>query len=246
LPFLPSSCAFCLQGLKRPVIFTGSQRPLGETRSDARSNLVGAVELATHDIPEVGIFFNSVLWRAVRTVKTSVWQYNAFESPNCGPLAEVGVDLVIHDRVRRSQEPTTYAGAFDPRVVCFELHPGFQPGILDVVTSSHARGVVLRAFGSGNVPSDVDQALPPAIERAVKRGVPVIIVSQVLRGGADLSLYACGTAAAKAGALDGGDLTTPAAVVKLMWGLHAGLDVDGMRELFVTSLRGEGGPARSA
>ncbi|MEW5854594.1 MAG: asparaginase [Myxococcota bacterium] len=244
MAYTASACAFRLEGLRKPVIFTGSQRPLGETRSDARSNLVGAVELATQDVPEVGIFFNSRLLRAVRTVKSDVWQYDAFTSPNCGPLAEVGVDLVIRSNVRQPTQPFALRGAFESRVACLELHPGFEPSILDAVVGAGMHGMVLRAFGSGNVPI-IDHALPPAIRRAVARNVPVVIVTQVMRGGADLALYECGLRARDAGAIDGADLTTPAAVVKLMWALGEAPGMDAVRATFAQDLRGEGGPLAS-
>lgn len=245
MAYTATAVAFQLQGLKKPVVFTGSQRPLGEVRSDARANLVGALELATHDIPEVGVFFNSRLFRGVRTVKSNVWQYDAFESPNCGPLAEVGVDLVIRSLVRRSIERFAVVGSFEPRVACLELHPGLEPTLLDAMIAAGMRGLVVRAFGSGNVPI-LDGGLPPAIRRATARNVPVVVVSQVPQGGVDLSLYECGLRARDAGAIDGGDLTTPAAVVKLMWALSESPDVEAVRKVFLTDFRGEGGPRRPA
>lgn len=245
MAFTASAVAFQLEGLQKPVVFTGSQRPLGEVRSDARANLVGAVELATQPIPEVGIFFNSRLFRGVRAIKSSVWQYDAFTSPNCGPLAEVGVDLVIHPIVRRSAGPFRLAGSFESRVACLELHPGMEPSLLDALVAAGLRGLVLRAFGSGNVPI-LEGGLPPAIRRATARNVPVVIVSQVAEGGVDLSLYECGLRARDAGAIDGGDLTTPAAVVKLMWALAENPDADAVRHVIATDYRGEGGPRRPA
>jgi len=152
----------------------------------------------------------------------------------------VGVDLVIHDRVRRPSSPFKLAGGFESRVVCLELHPGFHPAILDSLVQNGVRGLVLRAYGSGNVPVVADLSLVPAIERAVKAGIAVVIVSQVQRGGVDLSLYESGAHARSAGAVDGGDLTTSAAVVKLMYALQGG-GVEHVRALFGQDLRGEGG-----
>ncbi|MBI5494770.1 MAG: asparaginase [Deltaproteobacteria bacterium] len=243
MAYTASACAFLLEGLRKPVVFTGSQRPLGQVRSDARSNLVGAVEMATQDIPEVTVFFDSKLLRGVRTVKSDVWGYAAFDSPNFPPLAEAGVDLLIRpDRVRRPAGPRRLAAGFSAPVACLEVTPGFAPALVEAAVDAGARGLVLRAFGSGNVP-DQDGAVPPAIGRVVQRGVPVVLVTQAWRGGADLHLYECGQRALDAGAVDGGDLTTPAAVVKLAWLLTAGRDVEGVRAAFAQDLRGEGGMA---
>lgn len=240
MAYSASACAFLLDGKHAPVVFTGSQKPLGETRSDARANLVGAVEMACQDIPEVGIFFNSSLLRGVRTAKSSVWQFDAFRSANLGPLAEAGVDLVVHPHVRRPQHPLELTGGFAEGVVTLHVHPGMDAGVLDaVLAAGRVRGFVLRAFGAGNLPVE-DGLWPAAIARAVAAGVPVVVVSQVPHGGVDLGWYECGQRAQEAGAVDGGDLTTPAAVVKLMWGLHQGLDVAGIRHLFATDVRGEG------
>jgi L-asparaginase len=240
MAYTASACAFALQGLRKPVVFTGSQRPLGEVRSDARSNLVGSVEMATQDIPEVGIFFDSRLFRGVCTVKSDVWQYDAFHSPNCLPLATVGVDLKVASHVRRPSSPPSWSGGFKEDVVCLELVPGFNPAFLDALVQAGARGVVLRAFGSGNVPS-LGREVPEAVQRVVRQGVPVVVVTQVWKGGVDLRLYECGQRVLDAGALDGGDLTTPAAVVKLMWALHQGADAAQVAGLFGRDLCGEGG-----
>lgn len=240
MAYTASALAFLLEGRHGPVVFTGSQKPLGETRSDARGNLVGAVEMACQDIPEVGIYFDSRLFRGVRTLKTSVWQFDAFESPNLEPLARAGVDLIIHDHVRRPQGPLRLHGGFTEGVVTLQLHPGLDARVLDaLVGSGQTRGIILRAFGAGNLPVE-DGMWPAAIRRAVQARVPVVVVSQVPHGGVDLGWYECGQRTRDAGAADGGDLTTPAAVVKLMWGLHQGLDVEGIRALYQQDLRGEG------
>lgn len=239
MPYTASACSFLLEGRHKPIIFTGSQKPLEHTRSDARGNLVGAVEVASLDVPEVGIFFDSKLLRAVRTLKSSVWEFEGFASPNLGPLVEAGVDLVVHPHLRRPAGPVRMTGGFAPGVVCLQLHPGMDAAVLDALGTPEVRGVVLRAFGTGNLPAE-DGRWPQAIARAVGRGVPVVVVSQVPHGGVDLSRYECGQQARDAGAVDGGDLTTPAAVVKLMWGLHEGLDVERIRALFARDLRGEG------
>jgi len=240
MAYTASACAFMLEGLQKPVVFTGSQRPLGEVRSDARANLVGALEMATQDIPEVSIFFNSRLLRAVRTVKSSVWANDAYESPNCPPLAEAGVDLMVASHVLRQPGPPRLTGGFEPDVACLEMHPGFNPGLLAAVVGAGAKGIVIRAFGSGNVPG-LDRAVPPAMGHVVRLGVPVVVVTQAWRGSVNLRLYECGQQALDAGAVDGGDMTTAAALVKLMWGLRQAAGAQGVRELFARNLRGEVG-----
>lgn len=220
MAYTASGLSFLLEGLDRPVILTGSQRPLGEIRSDARMNLVNAVELATRDVPEVAIGFGPHLLRGNRTTKVDVWRYDAFESPNHPPLARIGLGVELSGAVRRpSSAPMTVRGAMDPRVVCLRLTPGLPGGaIVGAARGGGARGVVLTAYGSGNVPT-ADPSVLGALEALRDDGVPVVLTSQSLRGGVDPTLYECGQAALARGAIPAGDMTVEAAVTKLMWAL---------------------------
>ena len=221
MAYTASALSFLLEGLDRPVILTGSQRPLGEIRSDARMNLVNAVELATLDVPEVAVCFGPHLLRGNRTTKVDVWRYDAFESPNHPPLARIGLGVELSGAIRRPPAggAPRVRGALESRVLCVRLTPG-MPGsaLVGAVRASDAQGLVVTAYGSGNVPTE-DPSVLGAFETLRDAGIPVVLTSQSLRGGVDPTLYECGQAALARGAIPAGDMTVEAAVTKLMWAI---------------------------
>jgi L-asparaginase len=222
MAYTSAALSFALAGLDRPVVLTGSQRPLGQIRSDARRNLVDAVDLATRDIPEVGVCFDGRLLRGNRATKGDAWSYTAFASPNCPPLARLGLDVEIAGHVRRPREPFTVDARFDPRVAVSFVTPGMDPRLVERLGTADAeegaRGVVLAAFGVGNVPLRV-RSVAAAVRRLVDGGVTVLVVTQAHAGAVDLALYENGLALRDAGALSGGDMGVEAAVAKLMHAL---------------------------
>jgi len=215
MAYTASALAFLLPGLDRPVVLTGAQRPLFEVRTDARTNLVDACHIATLPVPEVGIAFASKLLRGCRATKLDAWGLDAFNSPLCQPLVELGLGVMIAAHVL----PPRAAGAFDPRidphVLCVRVFPGLNPALIEHALDSGVHGIVLEAYGIGNVPAQ-QSSLVPVIAKATAMQVPVVIVSQCPRGGVDLHKYAGSSAAADAGAISGGDMTTEAALTKLM------------------------------
>ena len=217
-----SALSYALRGLDRPVVLTGSQRPLGEVRTDARRNLIDAVDLATRDLPEVGICFDGELLRGNRATKGDAFSYAAFSSPGCAPLARMGIDVEIAYHVRPPSLPFACVPRFDPRVAVVWATPGMPPDQLDRLLSAGdgdaPRSVVLAAFGTGNVPHRV-RPLAPSVRRAVDAGATVLVVSQARQGAIDLGLYESGAALADAGALSGGGMGLEAATVKLMHAL---------------------------
>lgn len=237
-----SALSFALDGLDRPVILTGSQRPLGEVRTDARRNLVDAVDLATRDVPEVGVCFDGRLLRGNRATKGDAWSYAAFASPGCPPLARLGIDVEIAPHVRRPTRPFRCLGHFDPRVAVLHVTPGMGAHHLARLLDGETRGVVLAAFGVGNVPLG-PRPLPGVVAEAVRAGITVMVVTQSHAGGVDLGRYRNGAALAAAGALSGGDMSTEAAVVKLMHALalHPD-DAEARAAYLLADVAGERGP----
>jgi L-asparaginase len=231
MAYTAAALSFALGGLDRPVVLTGSQRPLGEIRTDARRNLVDAVDLATREIPEVGICFDGRLLRGNRATKGDAWSYGAFASPGCPPLARLGLDVEIGAHVRKPARPFSVDARFDARVVVYWVLPGLSPSTLHQVAEG-ARGVVLAAFGVGNVPTRVN-ALAPEVARLVERGVSVLVVTQARAGAVDFSLYESGVKLAEAGAISGGDLLLEAATVKLMHALAVHPDDDAARAKYL-------------
>lgn len=243
MAYTASALAFLLPGLDRPVVLTGAQKPLTDVRTDARANLVDACHLATLAIPEVGIAFDSKLLRGCRATKVDAWGMSAFGSPACPPLAELGLGVhlgshVLAPRARRDFDPR-----LEPRVLAVRTFPGLDPKLLHGAIASGVRGIVIEAFGAGNVPLR-ENSLIPVIESARALDVPVVIVSQCTRGSVDLSRYEGGAAAARAGAIGAGEMTAEAALTKLMVALGRAGDqgrVCAAREAFSTAWAGEMG-----
>lgn len=214
--YTASALSFMLQGLSKPVILTGSQRPLAQIRSDARSNLISSLELATYPICEVAIFFGRYLYRGNRTVKISSTHYDAFTSPNYPHLAEVGLDISLTGPLLSAGNSLKYEHQFDNRVFSFHFHPGMDVHHLNYLISSPIRALVIGALGAGNLAIS-ENSLLPWIRKSTEAGKIVVISSQSPYGRVDLNLYQCGDLVRQAGGLSCGDMTLPATVVKLMF-----------------------------
>lgn len=239
LAFTASALSFMLTGLDKAVVLTGSQRPLGEIRSDARLNLVDAVVSALRGPKEVTICFDSHLYRGNRTRKVKVAEYDAFESPNHPVLGVLGVDARFQPGLPRKGGRVLKAG-LNPRVFLLKVFPGLDPQI-PLAILPHVDGLVVEAYGAGTVPVDesLGRSLRPLLAAARKRKVPLVFVSQAYRNGVDLTLYESGEIALSEGAISGGDMTPSAALVKLMHAL-AQLDTpDQIRRYIERSVAGE-------
>jgi len=239
LAYTASALSFLLPGLRRPVVLTGSQRPLGEVRSDARLNLIDAVTSALRGPAEVTVCFDSHLFRGNRTLKVKVADYDAFASPNFPPLGTLGVHTHFQPGLRPKGRPRVLA-ALEPRVFLLKVFPGLNPS-LPLALLPQVRGLVVEAYGAGNVPVDgsTGRSLLPLFRAARARGVPVLVVSQAPRSAVELGLYEGGAAIREEGAMDGGDLTVPAAVTKLMCGLALYSGAQALRRYLETSVAGE-------
>lgn len=241
MAYTASALAFLLPGLDKPVVFTGAQRPLVEVRTDARANLVDACLLATMPIPEVGVAFGSKLLRGCRAVKLDAWAMTAFGSPGCAPIAELGVTVEIAPHVLPRRTPQPFDARIEPRVLAVRVFPGLDPRLLRGALRAGVRGVVLEAYGSGNIPR-LENSLVPALEEASARDIPVVIVSQCARGAVELARYEGSAAAQRVGAIGAGTMTAEAAVAKLMvaLGRAEGMRVEAAREAFAKPWAGEG------
>jgi L-asparaginase len=166
-------------------------------------------------IPEVGVVFSSRLYRGCRVMKMDAWGMNAFGSPGCATLAELGLGVQVAPHVLPPRSIAPFDPRIEPRVLAVRTFPGLDPTLLHGALASGVRGIVIEAFGSGNVPR-LDRSLVPVIEAASARDVPVVIVSQCPRGAVDLEAYKGGLAALDAGAIGAGDMTAEAALTKLM------------------------------
>ncbi len=244
MAYTASALAFMMEGLGKTVILTGSQVPLCRPRNDALENLVSSLILAAdHCIPEVGLFFGSRLFRGCRAVKVNCSGFDAFASPNLPPLAETGTEIVVRRELVRwpregTRGPLTLQERIDPHVGVLWLFPGITGAIVRNFLAPPLKGVVLESFGVGNGPVN-DRDFVAALAEASERGVVLVDCTQCLVGEVRIGDYATGAGMARAGALSGGDMTTEAALTKLMVLFGRGCSAAEVRELVGRDLRGE-------
>lgn len=225
MAYSASALSFMFRGLQKPVIFTGAQLPIGAIRTDARENLLTAIEIAsakradgTAVVPEVCIYFNYRLLRGNRARKVHSVHFYAFESDNYPLLAEAGVEILYnHQAVKRAapDEKLRYYREFSEQVFVLKIFPGMSRAIVEALLSlKDLRGVVLETFGSGTAPSF--PWFREAVEKATAAGVIILNVSQCNGGKVVQDRYATGKWLAQTGVISGGDITTEAALAKLM------------------------------
>jgi len=240
MAYTSSALSFLLPSFGKPVVVTGSQIPIGRTRSDGRQNLIGALEVAVRtDVPEVSLLFGEVLLRGNRATKMDAAGLDAFESPRCPPLATIGVEIDVNATVVRQLqgEPGLMAGRLG-KVAAVQLFPGFSASILANLCKPPLQGLVLEAYGAGNGPSKDGEFLA-AIESATAQGIVVVVVTQCVRGSVQPGAYETGSALMRAGAVPGFDMTAEAALTKLAVLLGQGLGAMRVAEMMQRDLAGE-------
>lgn len=238
MAYTASALSFMLLDFPKPIILTGAQSPLANIRNDARSNLINAVEIATTDLQEVGIFFGIHLFRGNRASKISTSSYNAFTSPNFPPLAEVGMDINFHISFKKSRKKFKPFFDFYPSVMTLRVIPGFSHSYLESILDSYVKGIIIEGYGAGNVPIG-EESLLPFIEEAVKRNKVVAITTQCFHGRVSLDRYQCGQSAMNLGAISCSDMTKETSIVKLMYLLGKYKSLSTIKRLFMQNIAGE-------
>ena len=244
MAFTASALSFMVDPLGKPVVLTGAQIPLSETRTDAQSNLLTALQImgTHHDrLPGVYVYFNDRLYRGNRTTKTNADAFAAFDSPNMPPVATVGINVEVNWGLVPQRPPDELPSVMEmgtATVAAVRLFPGLKANYLETVLAPPVQGVVLECYGSGNAPN-TDAAFLNALHNASSRGGVIVSVTQPLRGTADLDLYATGRTLRDTGVVSGYDMTTEAALAKLYFLFEQGHSPENVRDLMQKNLRGE-------
>jgi L-asparaginase len=222
MAFTASALSFMLQGLSKPVIFTGAQLPISETRSDARENLITALEIAAAKsdgkatVPEVCIYFDDELLRGSRSKKVESMHFDAFESENYPPLAKAGVKIDFNSRViNQPGADLKLLSKLDPSIAILKLFPGITMSTVTAVMNIPGlKAIVLETFGAGNAPTSPE--FLKLLSDGIKKGVIILNISQCPGGMVVQGKYETSKDLQEIGVLSGGDMTTESAVTKLM------------------------------
>ena len=248
MAYTASALSYMLENLTKPVIFTGSQLPIGQLRTDGKENLITSIEIAAAKdeegharVPEVGIYFNGHLLRGNRTTKQSADEFNAFESFNFPHLVDAGVNITYHEeRILKPDwnNPMTPHIRLDNNVIIFSLFPGIREDLIrHIIHTPNLKAIVMRTFGSGNAPQR--PWLLNALKEGSKNGKVIVNISQCMQGCVEMGRYDTGFQLKEAGVVSGYDSTVESAVTKLMFLQSHYNDPEKVRDMLNRSIRGE-------
>jgi L-asparaginase len=246
MAYSASALSFMLENLNKPVILTGSQLPLGVIRTDGRENFINAIEIAsayeegTPIVPEVGLYFENQLFRGNRTYKANAENFEAFQSPNLQPLADVGVHIRYYkDRILKPNfKKLKVWTEFDENVAILKLYPGISKNLVkSILNTEGLKGIVLETYGSGNALTE-DWFLKE-IEEAIQKGIIIYNVTQCRGGSVEMGKYETSVRLANLGVIGGSDITTESAIIKLMYLLGKKFSTEEVKKWLEQPIRGE-------
>ncbi len=242
LSYSAAALSFMLENLRKPVVFTGSQLPFIEKRSDAFSNLNASIEVVLHGgLHEVAVVFNNKVYRGNRVKKRDVWDFHAFYSPNYGLLIRMGIDLIKQEDLFLPESRTPFS--IDTRICSDIISIPFFPGLdfslyLSAITSGRVKGIVIQAYGSGNIPSD-NRGLDKLFATASDKEIPMVLCSQSPAGRVNPELYDAAKQAEYYGLIGADDMTVEASVVKLMIALGRFGSLEEIKDFMKRNVSGE-------
>ncbi|MFM1877884.1 MAG: hypothetical protein RLZZ241_750 [Bacteroidota bacterium] len=247
MSYTASALSFMLENLSKPVILTGSQLPIGDLRTDAKENLITSIQLAAlrngnqSVIREVGLYFEYKLYRGNRTTKMNTEHFEAFDSPNFPPLAISGVHLNIQKEnllVPDASKSLKLHTRLNNQVGVLKLFPGMHPDwVKAIVDSNGLKALIVETFGAGNAPTA--PWLLREFKRAFEKGIILVNVTQCRGGSVLMGQYQTSSALRSVPFIDGRDITTEAALAKLMYLLGAQVSSTSFQTIFESALRGE-------
>lgn len=249
MAYSASALSFMIDGLTKPVIFTGSQLPIGVPRTDGKENLISSVEIAAAKdedghamVPEVCICFDNVLMRGNRTTKINSDNFRAFRSENCPPLAEAGISIRYNETLIRKPEDWSKKPVFhknlDTRVSILKIHPGITQQVAKgILCGQESRAVIMETYGAGNAPSR--EWFLEIVREAAGMGKILMNVTQCLAGSVNMDLYATGKCLKELGVINGYDSTTESALGKLFFLMGLSLSDEEVKARLCDNLRGE-------
>jgi len=248
MSYTSSAISFMFENLQKPIIFTGSQLPIGDLRTDAKENLITTIEIAAAKkngkpiISEVGLYFEYKLYRANRTTKINAEQFEAFTSMNYPPLAESGVHLNFNEHLLHSQkdivEKLVVRKKLDTNIAILKLFPGITKNVVEsILNIKGLKGVVLETYGAGNALTQ--EWFLNLLKISIRNGIQIVNVTQCVGGSVILGHYETSVALKEIGVVNGKDITTESAIAKLMYLLGENLESKSFKMFFERSLRGE-------
>lgn len=245
MAFTASALSFMLQNLSKPVVLTGSQLPIGEIRTDAKENLITALEIAATKnngkamIPEVCIYFDYQLFRGNRAIKYNAEKFEAFRSPNYAVLAEAGVNLSFFGNYILPQPAKKLIVHLDlnPNIGVLKLYPGISKQAVLAITEANVDAIIMETFGSGN--TTTAEWFLQCLAQALAKGKLIIDITQCQRGAVELGMYETSKKLQQMGIISGHDMTFEATCTKLMYVLGLNLDKETSIQLMERSLSGE-------
>lgn len=247
MAYTASALSFMIENLTKPIILTGSQLPIGAVRTDAKENLLSAIEIATTKIndkmlvPEVAIYFEYNLYRGNCSTKVSAEQFEAFQSPNYPFLAEAGVNLKFnsHNILQPNYEfPTQFHFELDTNIATLKMFPGINKEVVEAIVSiPNLKALVIETFGAGNATTSA--WFIECLRKAIDNNMLIINISQCISGSVEQGKYETSSALKQIGVVSGKDLTFEATVTKLMVVLGKNLSFNETKTLMQQELRGE-------
>jgi len=247
MAYTASALSYMFENLDKPIVLTGSQLPIGILRTDGKENLITAIQIATAQkngqaiVPEVCVYFNTKLFRGNRISKRHADDFSAFSSVNYPPLASAGVEIkYFQENIHRSANKRILKvrTGFDENVVILKIFPGIGKVVFENILSIPGlKGVVLESFGSGNIPSS--RWMISQVKNAIKRKIIFLNITQCQGGSVKMGQYETSNELLSAGVVSGKDMTTEAAITKLMFLLGQGLEQDEIKLHLNKSLIGE-------